>query len=641
MEEVLNVALVGQPNCGKSTLFTAVSGYYVESGNFPGTTIHYTETKINYQGRKIRLIDLPGIYSISSHDLAEKVTRQHLLSHNIDVIVNVIDSTMLSRSLELTLQIIEMNLPVIVALNMMDEAEKKGIEIDVSRLEELLGVKAFPVVAVKGEGIADLFNSIVTFDLHNYRGIKPVYDRDVEECIKSIEERFTIGLNDKFNKIDRRFIIIRLLEMDEEFEGEIEKRDPLFLKFVIEKRKELADLHNWPEESVFASHRHAVVLDMFERIVTIKRRSGFNISEEIDRFLINPIGGLLSVTLVFGLIFFITFYLGDFLSSLLEEPIARIRESILRDIGGIWQILFSGLLDGISGGLGIVIPYFLPLILLLALLEDSGVLPRMAFMLDGIMHRFGLHGKSLIPFLLGYGCNVPAIMTARTLENQWDRRLVILLSTFIPCSARTVVILAIITKYLGWLSTLGLYLLDLAVIFTISSIIGRFRRSESEGFIMDVPPVRRPYLSVLTKKVWYRIGEFIIFAWPVIVLSSIVLSFMDHWGANTIINSLLSPLTEHILGLPPALGILLFLGIFRKELSLVMLYQVLGTEDVSPILSSSQLWVFTVFIVFYIPCIATISTTIKEAGYRLAIISILLNTLVAILIAGGFALVLP
>ncbi|MGC8927685.1 MAG: ferrous iron transport protein B [Myxococcota bacterium] len=633
MKRELRVALVGQPNCGKSTLFTAVSGYYVVSSNFSGTTVTFTETRVNYKGNRIRLIDLPGTYSINSYDEAERLARDKILSEDIDLIINVIDSTMLARSLELTVQLIEMKKPMVVALNMMDEAEKKGVIIDFEKFYQLTGIKAFPITAVKGVGISELFDYVVQFDYKNFSPILPVYDRDVEECISGIEERFPESILRKYPENNRRFFIIRALEKDEHFERLIGIEDLEFLNFIRKRRLELAELHNWPEESVFASHRHAYVLDISEKISSVRSRGGKNFLNDLDRFLINPIGGVISLSAVFGLIFFFTFLLGDTLSTLIEGPLDSLKDTILRYFDGIIKILLGGLMDGIQGGVGIVLPYLIPLILFLAILEDSGVLPRVAFMLDGIMHRFGLHGKAIIPFLLGYGCNVPAIMAARTLENSRDKKIVILLSSFIPCSARTVVILALVTKYLGWMPTLALYFFNVLIIFILSTIISRLKRVESEGFIMDVPPLRIPYIRALIKKLWFRLEEFFLFAWPVIIVSSLILSLLDHYGVSTLINQYLRPLTASVLGLPDTLGISLFLGIFRKELSLLMIYQALGTENVISVLSLSQIWILTVFITFYIPCIATISTTYKEGGIRLTTFSILLNFSVAVILS--------
>ncbi|MCX7944831.1 MAG: ferrous iron transport protein B [Deltaproteobacteria bacterium] len=639
MRDEIKIALVGQPNCGKSTLFAAVSGYYVETGNFPGTTITFTETRINYRGKKVRLLDLPGIYSINSFDETEKLTRDKILSGEMDIIINVIDTTMIARSLELTLQLLEMKIPMVVVLNMIDEAEKKGIVVDFEKFYSYTGLRVFPTVAIKGIGISELFDYVVNFDESNFSPKTPIYDKDVEECIADIILYFPPSLEESYPKIDKRFFVIRLLEMDEYFERVVEVKDTDFISYVRKKRAELAELHNWPEESVFASHRHAYVLDLCEKISTVKSKTGNNLVEEFDRFLINPIGGFISISTVFALLFFVTFYLGDSISGLVEKPLEEFSENILSNFRGNVGVVLSGVFDGIRGGLGIVIPYFVPLIFLLSILEDSGILPRIAFMLDGIMHRFGLHGKSVIPFILGYGCNVPAIMAARTLENNWDKKIIILLSSFIPCSARTVLVLALITKFLGWYQTLLLYLMNIVVVFILSSLISRYKRIESEGFIMDIPPLRIPYPNMLLKKLWHRMAEFIVFAWPIIIISSVLLGFFDQWGVSSAVNKILSLLTVYILDLPEELGITLFLGIFRKELSLVMLYQALGTEDVLSVLSSYQVWVLVVFITFYVPCVATISTIYREGGIKLAILSFFLNMTVAIILAGLFSLV--
>ena len=608
----------------------------MNTGNFAGTTVTFTETKVLLQGRTIRLIDLPGTYSISSHDIAEKEARDYLLSGNADVIINVLDASLLERSLELTMQLLEMNIPMVIGLNMFDEAQAKGIEIDLAKLKALTGSETCPLVAVEGSGVRELFEAAFRAALEEFKPVKPVYDRDVEECIADITSRYPSSLKDSL-KMDDRFVIIRLLEMDEEFERMVGKADDPFLRYVIEKRRQLAEMHNWPESGVFASHRHAYVFDLFEQVAIVRHKHGRDIRETIDRFIINPIGGFVAIVGLLFFMFFASFKLGDFISGLIEAPLDALGQRLTGMTGGLAAVAVSGLYGGLVSGVGIVLPYLVPLLILLAILEDSGLLPRIAFMVDGILHRFGLHGKSVIPIILGYGCNVPAIMAARGLEYERDRVLTMLIIPFIACSARTVIILALAGKYLGAVYTTAIYAGNILVALAVSFALSRLRVDMSPGIIMDVPPLRRPYPGLVASKVWWRLREFLTFAWPVIVVSSLALAFISHVGLDKPVNALLAPITSGILRLPDQTGITLFLGIFRKELTLLMLNQALGTADVSTILSHGQLLVLVVFTVLYIPCVATISTLWKEGGWKVALYSIALNTTVALVVAGGIA----
>ncbi|HVN70723.1 MAG TPA: ferrous iron transport protein B [Desulfomonilia bacterium] len=617
-------------------MFNAVAGFKVNTGNFAGTTVSFTETKVLLEGRTIRLIDLPGTYSISSHDIAEKVARDYLLSGNVDVIINVLDTSLLSRSLEFTIQILEMNIPMVLGLNMFDEAQKKGIEIDLAELTKMTGVEAYPVIAVEGSGVRELFEAAIRVAQASFTPVKPVYDRDVEGCIAEIASRYPAALR-KALAMDERFVIIRLLEMDEEFERMAGDVDETFLRFVKEKRRLLAEMHNWPEEGVFSSHRHAFVFDLFERIAKVSPRKTKDLREIIDHFIINPIGGFITIIGLLFFMFYASFFLGDIISRLIDRPLAALGSTLKGMTGGIAGVAISGLYDGMVAGVGIVLPYLIPLLVLLAILEDSGLLPRIAFMVDGILHRFGMHGKSVVPIILGYGCNVPAIMATRGLEYERDRILTMLIIPFIACSARTVVILALAGKYLGALYTTAIYFGNIMIALIVSFALSRLQADMAPGIIMDVPPLRRPYLRLVANKVWWRLREFLMFAWPVIVVSSLALAFINYAGIDRIVNSVLAPITSGILKLPDQTGITLFLGIFRKELTLLMLNQALGTTDVGAVLTHAQILVLVVFTVLYIPCIATISTLWKEGGWKVALYSIGLNTTVALLVAGTLA----
>jgi len=633
------IALAGQPNCGKSTLFNAVAGFRVNTGNFAGTTVSFTETRVLIGGRTVRLIDLPGTYSISSHDLAEKEARDYLLSGNVDVIINVLDTSILARSLELTIQLLEMEIPMVMALNMFDEALEKGTEIDLAALRRLTGVEAYPVIAVEGSGVREVFDAAMRVAVDGFNPVKPVYDRDVEQCIAEIREHYPKDLR-RALPVDERFVIIRLLEMDREFEAAASDIDPGFLRFVQEKRRDLAQMHDWPEAGVFSSHRHAIVFDLFESVARITHKHTLSLKEHIDRFIINPAGGLAAIVGILFFMFFASFELGDVISGLIESPLDALGQGLAGMAGGLASVAVSGLYDGFVSGIGIVLPYLLPLLFLMSILEDSGLLPRIAFMVDGLLHRFGLHGKSAIPIILGYGCNVPAIMAARNMEFERDRIITMLVVPFIACSARTVVILALAGKFLGAAVTTGIYMGNILIALAVSMVLSRFQKEESPGIIMDVPPLRRPYAGLVARKVWWQLKGFLIFAWPVIIFSSLALAFISHVGMDRIMNAILAPVTSGILMLPEESGITLFLGIFRKELTLVMLNQALGTHDVSTILAPGQILVLVVFTVLYIPCIATITTLWKEGGWKVALYSVALNTTVALLVAGGLAQVM-
>ncbi len=632
------VALAGQPNCGKSTLFNAVAGFRVDTGNFPGTSVAFAETALRVGGQPIRLIDLPGTYSISSHDPAERVARDFLLSGEVDLIVNVVDASLLSRSLELTLQLIEMEIPVILCLNMMDEARRKGIDIDADRLAHALGVAISPVVAIRGTGIEALFRQVLAVDQGPYQPVQPRYDRDVEECLGRLATRYPAALRSSLPMPDR-FVALRLLEMDEDLERRAQAAAPEFVATAQRERRQLAELHGWSEAGVLASHRHALVLDVYEQVATHRRRRPGR-REAIDRWVTTPLGGLATVVASSVLAFYLAYYCGNALSGWIESPFRYLRQAIAGLDAGLPAALLLGVAEGVIAGAGIVLPYLVPLLLLLALYEDTGILPRVAFMVDGLLHRAGMHGKSVVPLILGYGCNVPAVMATRNLENPRDRLITMLVIPFTTCSARSVIILALGARYLGGAWTAGLYLGGMVVAVAVAFAVSRRGRRDCLGLVMEVPPLRPPVLAVTARKVWFRLRDFLLLAWPIIVVSSVVLAALSYYGIDAWVNRLLEPLTTGALGLPAATGIALFLGVFRKELALVMLAAALGTEDIGAVLTPGQLLTLVVFTMLYIPCVATLATLWREGGWRTCAASALLNLTVALAV-GAFLARLP
>jgi ferrous iron transport protein B len=635
-DEPFLVALVGQPNCGKSTFFNAIAGFKADTGNYPGTTVAITETTVTVSGRKAKVVDLPGTYSLLPADEAEEVTRRYLMTHNIHSIICVVDASVLARSLEFVLEVSELQKPMVVCLNMMDQAVRKGVKIDVKKLEEVLGVKVVPAIATTGKGVKE------TLEAALFSASVPKmqrYDKDVEEAVQRLIEKMpdTLGSN-------RRYYALRLLEQDEGVEKEVQEKSASLADFAGQTRKDLAEMHDWPEDEVLSFHRHAVALSLFEKVATVERREKRDIEHKLDSIVTHPFFGFVVAFLVFALVFSFAFFVGDFLASLIEKPFDTIKRHISpEDSSSLWAFVLSGFLSGIEAGVGIVLPYLIPLLLLLSFLEELGYLPRLAFLLDGLMHKVGLHGKSVIPLVLGYGCNVPAIMATRIMENPRDKILTALLIPFVICSARTVVILALVGALFGPLYAFAFYFVNIVITAVISTLFSRLLKGQEGGLLIDVPDYHFPPIAILLKKTWFRIYEFIVSAWPILVLGSLVMSVLSFLRVDSLINHLFEPLTASALGLPEETGITLFFGFLRKELTLTLLSEALGTKDYLSILSPGQIFTFVTFVVFYIPCLATFTVMKKELGLRIAILSALSSTLVALLFAMlvrlGFAVV--
>ncbi len=628
------LALVGQPNCGKSTLFNAVAGFRAHTANFPGTTVSRTEATASAGARRFRIVDLPGTYSLSAHDPAEKVTRDFLFSGQVDAVIAVVDASVLARSIELVLQLVEMGVPMVVALNMMDEARRKGIEVDASALGARLGVPVVPTVATRGQGVAAVMEEALAAAGRRAAGEAPRYDKDVEEAVEEILQRMPPEMTEG-GRVPPRFAALRLLEADADLESRAASIDAGFADFVRRRRRELAELHGWPEEAVLASHRHAVTMDLFEAVAKVSSGGRRGPGERLDGVLLHPLLGLPAAVLSLALIFGASFWIGDLLSGALARPFERLSDLLgpgAREHLGLAAL--KGLLEGVGGGAGIVLPYLVPLLLVLSLLEDVGYLPRLAYLMDGLLHRARLHGRSVVPLILGYGCTVPAVMGARIMENPRDRLMVVLLAPLVPCSARSVVILALVGAVLGPWYAAGVYFANVLVTALVGRCLGAFLPGEDAGLLMEVPPYRLPAIASLLKKTWFRARDFLVGAWPLLVAASAVMGVLEFAGAAGVLNRLLSQLTAGWLGLPPAVGVTLVFGVLRKELSLLLLSSALGTTDVAAAMSPVQILTFAVFVTFYVPCVSSMAVQIREVGWRWTLVSALINTAAALAAAG-------
>ncbi len=636
----MKIALIGQPNCGKSTIFNYFSGYKAAVSNFPGTTVKYTVSQVVFQGEAITCVDLPGVYSLTSTDQAELESRNYLLSGEADVIINVIDASLLGRSLELTLELMSLERPLVVALNMMDEAGRKGISIDAGKLSELLGVPVAPTVAAAGRGLTELLEEAVQAGHTGVRPVQILFSADVEQEIATLSDCLDRERTCELD-LPRRFLLVKLLEDDPYLMEEAGRRDPHCLTAVKEHQKILADSHGRPPETVIASERHALSSNVFEQVATVKPAEKADWRKRLDRVATHRFWGYVLLVLILGIFFQGVFtvgqYLEDFLTSYLD---------VAQSLGQTWlgsqtlaYTVADGLLMGIFGGVAIVLPYLVPFLMGLAVLEDSGYLPRVAFLMDNLMHHMGLHGKSIIPFILGYGCSVPSVMSTRILESPRDRLVVAMLAILIPCSARSVIIFALVAYALGPYWALGVYLFNLVVIAVLGRLSTIILPEVSPGLLMEIPEYRRPTWVNVARKSWHSLKEFIVVAWPILILGSLVLSLLKYFGFESYVNEACRPFTS-LLGLPAVVGVTLLFGIMRKELSLIMLTEALGTTHITEALTLAQLLTFTIFVLFYIPCAATIAALSREIGWKgaaVAVVSTLALATGLALLARAFA----
>ena len=623
MQNTIRIALVGQPNCGKSTFFNQLVGYKAQTSNFPGTTVEFLTAEVIYEGVKLVITDLPGIYSLLGEEPAERVTLKYLLENPVDVIINILDSSVISRSLELTIELSTLGIPMVLVLNMKDEAEKKGIKIDTKKLEEILGIEVVETVATQGKGIDQVikkaFNPKKPFKLLRIE-LGPEAEGIIKDAIKKIKDKYP-KLNEDACKI------LAIADADGQL-NILEKKEAERIKNSLSSSMKVES--PW---LLVHQEKHKLAMEIFEKCakITHVKKQKF-IDYKMDSIVMNSYAGPLIAFLTLLGIFFLVQKVGGFLAEIFAIPFDKLSEIIeLTKWGGFLKTLIQSVVDGLNSGIGIVFPYFIPFVFLLSILEDLGYLSRLAFVLDHFLHRIGLHGKSVVPFILGYGCNVPAVFSTRIIESERERITTAFLIPFIPCSARLAIIFALSNLFLGFKFAFTLFVLNIFVIAILAKIVSLLYKSEVTDFILEIPPYRIPTVKGTLSKLWYKLKDFIFFAWPIIVIGSIVLSLMQYFGLNTIINRAFSPFVHGILGINENLSVVLIFGVLRKELALIMASEALKVpvELLNTVMTKRELVAFTTFVTFYTPCLSTILALWKEIGLTKTLIQIAVSLILA------------
>ena len=618
------IVLVGQPNCGKSALFNAIAGYKANSSNFPGTTVQILRSQVIYRGETFDLVDLPGTYSLTPFDKAEEVTFDFLLTGEYDLILNVLDASRLNRSLELALELQALEKPTILVLNMMDEAEKKGMTIDSAALGEFLGMSAFPTTALSGKGVEDVLKAALG-QLENPSPVRPLpFPPRLESFLAELTPFVGAG------RVNSRFLALKALEG-----GEMEKKIPVSPGFHAKAEELSGKVREFWDKSlqeVLFAERHHLSMELSEKACRIVRRQGRHLSERVDALFCHPLFGYLLFVVVFLLMLALVFRIGNLLETLSLAPLNELALWVGNLPLAPWlHRLADGIVAGTVGAVGIIVPYMVPLLLMMAILEDSGYLARSAFLFDSLMHKMGLHGKSLPPLLMAFGCNVPALSATRILESPRDRLLTALLIPFIPCSARTIVISALVYAFLGTGWAFFVYGVTMITVFFLSLLLSSLVKYPAPGLIMEIPAFRVPSPKNVLIKAWFQLKPFLVYAIPLLVLGSIAVEYVQFFGLERLLNALVRPVT-YLLDLPEATGFTLVFGFFRKELALLMLGQSLGVspDRIAGVLSSAQLITFALFTTLYIPCLSTFLILRKEFNLKTAWISIGLNVAVSL-----------
>jgi ferrous iron transport protein B len=623
----LTIALAGNANVGKSSIFNQLTGLTQETGNWAGKTVGIVEGILSHHGLQINVIDLPGIYSFSTYSPEEQITREYILSNHPDVVINVLDATSLERNLFFTLQIKEMGVPVVLALNNSDIAQKKHINLDTKLLSELLSAPVINTVAIKGIGVHELIDAALELkNKPDNRDITLKYGQEVE---KRIEQLFT--LMDKASlKYPPRWTAIQLLEGEKKLFTDDNEKTSALVSLSQKLAEELVSIHGEDISTVITAERYVLAASIAKQ-VNIRTEPAKGSLSRLDNITLHPVFGyLLFIATMAAILVFISLF-GGWMTNLITELFNNLKPIIS---GHMVDILWNGGVVGFYAALSVAIGFILPFFFILSWLGESGYLPRIAFLMDRPCHMVGLHGQATLPLIMAFGCNVPACLGCRIMDNKRDRLIATFLTTMVPCSARTSVVLGLVGAFVGWQWAVGLLIFQFVLIYFLGRLLNKLIPGTSPGIIIEIPEYRMPSTKIVWRQAWSRFKDFLTISVPLIIAGSIVIESLRVFNWLDYVTNLLTPITVTWLGLPAFTGVLLIFGILRKEANLALLISFAGGAAITSVITPLQMVVFSIVIMLYIPCISTIAVLVKETGVKVTILMVIAEIALAILFGG-------